>query len=106
MTITDKPHVFDIASHSDFPHFRPSCRSRGELKRLSGDFQGSIEDLDRSLQLEPQNAVALSSRGDAKRMLDDFQGALADLTLGSGWMDPVDEGFFIQLDGFENPKKG
>lgn len=60
----------------------PSCRSRGELKRLSGDFQGSIEDLDRSLQLEPQNAVALSSRGDAKRMLDDCQGALADLTLG------------------------
>eukprot|EP00438_Fugacium_kawagutii_P008509 Skav231131 [mRNA] locus=scaffold992:88159:102990:+ [translate_table: standard] len=64
----------------------PCPRTRGELKRLYGDFAGALADLDLALLREPRNAAALSSRGDAKRMLDDGQGALEDLSLGDGEM--------------------
>ena len=60
------------------PNDALALSSRGDVKRMQGDYAGAIADLDRSLQLEPNDALALSSRGDVKRMQGDYAGAIAD----------------------------
>ncbi len=42
------------------------------------DYQGALEDFDKTDVLKPNDAFTLRSRGDVKRMLKDYQGALED----------------------------
>jgi len=46
--------------------------SRGNVKKMLHDYQGSLEDFDKVDVLEPNNAFTLRSRGDVKRMLHDY----------------------------------
>ena len=48
------------------------------VKLETNDYRGMLDDLDRAISLEPQNARAYSFRGVAKANLRDRQGALAD----------------------------
>ena len=48
-------------------------------KYEQGDYQGALADLNRALQLEPNNVKARNSRGAVKVRVKDYQGALADL---------------------------
>jgi tetratricopeptide (TPR) repeat protein len=47
-------------------------------KQDKGDDRGAVADLDRAIQLEPNNAEAYNNRGYFKSKLADIQGALAD----------------------------
>jgi hypothetical protein len=40
------------------------------------DFKGTLEDLNASIILEPNNATALQHWGVVKKVLNDYQGAL------------------------------
>jgi tetratricopeptide (TPR) repeat protein len=42
------------------------------------DYEGVLEDFDKVIFLEPNNALILGMCGDVKMMLDDYQGALED----------------------------
>lgn len=57
--------------------------NRGVAKSMTGDTDGALEDLDRTLELEPENAAALTNRamilagrGMLRRALKDFEAAL------------------------------
>jgi tetratricopeptide (TPR) repeat protein len=43
------------------------------------DSQGTLEDLNRTNVLEPNNVITLQWRGNIKKILKDYQGALEDL---------------------------
>jgi tetratricopeptide (TPR) repeat protein len=49
-------------------------------KRRKGDLDGAIIDYDRSIQLDPEYAVAYHNRGNAKDDKGDSDGAIADYT--------------------------
>ena len=44
------------------------------------DARGAIEDLNRSIELNPKNAAAFKARGISKLFLDDLYGAIQDFT--------------------------
>jgi tetratricopeptide (TPR) repeat protein len=52
--------------------------AQGDAKYNSGDKQGAIEDYDRAIELDPQNAEAYTYRGTAKYDLGDKQAAIED----------------------------
>ncbi len=43
------------------------------------DYEGALEDLDKTMVLEPSNEITLQSCGKIKRMLHDYQQALENL---------------------------
>jgi tetratricopeptide (TPR) repeat protein len=51
---------------------------RGIVKSKMGDWQGAIADLNRALQLNPQEAIALRNRGKLRLQIGDCLGAFAD----------------------------
>jgi Flp pilus assembly protein TadD len=53
--------------------------AQGDAKYNSGDKQGAIQDYDRAIELDPENAEAYTDRGVAKSDLGDKQGAIEDV---------------------------
>ena len=51
----------------------------GKQKYEKGDYKGALADLNRVIQLDPNNVKACNSRGTVKVKLKDYQGALVDL---------------------------
>lgn len=56
-----------------------ALRFRGVCKVGLGDGPGGLADLDRAVQLAPENGMAWASRGEVRAGLGDPRGALADL---------------------------
>ncbi|MFJ9706397.1 tetratricopeptide repeat protein [Streptomyces sp. NPDC101234] len=52
---------------------------RGRELRNAGDFDGSLAEYDRAIELDPERPMAHYGRGLCRRALDDLDGALADL---------------------------
>lgn len=54
-------------------------RIRGCIKGLAGNYEGSLEDLNQALKLNPDDVLALVDRGVFRFLGGDLIGALADL---------------------------
>ena len=50
----------------------------GKQKYEKGDYKGALADLNRAIQLDPNNVKACNSRGTVKVRVKDYQGALVD----------------------------
>src|SRR5262249_7039308 len=54
--------------------------NRGETYLRMGNYDKSLADLNKAVELDPNSSYALMQRGNAKRGKKDFPGAIADLT--------------------------
>ena len=52
--------------------------NRGEVKRVKGDLDGAIADLNKAIEIDPNCAVAYNNRSEARLQKGDLAGALAD----------------------------
>ncbi|MCX7704306.1 MAG: protein kinase, partial [Planctomycetota bacterium] len=50
----------------------------GRVKHLEGDYDGAIEDYNKALELDPENADAYGNRGFARSATGDYDGAIKD----------------------------
>jgi len=55
-----------------------ALRGRGEVKKMLGDYQGALTDLDKSLEIEPKSAFARGKRGQVHQAMGQDEKALAD----------------------------
>ena len=53
---------------------------RGDSKSLLEDYNGSIADYTKAIEIDPNNGVAYSNRGVSKLRLEDYNGAIEDFT--------------------------
>jgi tetratricopeptide (TPR) repeat protein len=70
-------------------------QGRADLRGMTHDYQGTVDDCDAIIRLEPTNANAYFTRGNAKFGLRDKEGACADLKRAIELGKPKDS-FFIK----------
>jgi len=61
----------------DFPEFAEAWNQRAIMRFLSGDLQGSLDDIASALALEPRHFGAWAGRGECYMGLDDLPAALS-----------------------------
>jgi S1-C subfamily serine protease/tetratricopeptide (TPR) repeat protein len=76
-----KQYVLAIAIYDEIIRENPSFTfyyNRGNIKNISGNYQGAILDYSRVIELRPNIALAYGGRGLAKSMMGNKQGAILD----------------------------
>ncbi|MFH0866732.1 MAG: tetratricopeptide repeat protein [Bacteroidota bacterium] len=66
---------------------------RGNMKNNNEDFQGALEDFNKSLEYNPRFVFGLINRADVKNKLFDYKGALADMNLAISLKADVSEAY-------------
>lgn len=75
-SVTEAVVMFDTLVQT-FPDWAEAWNQRAIVRYLMGDYEGSIEDVDRALDLEPRHFGAMSGRGQCLMQLERYDGALA-----------------------------
>ena len=76
--LTTTNSAITIAQSTETTETAADYIAQGDAKYNSGDKQGAIEDYERAIAVDPQNAEAYSSRGTAKYDLGDKEAAIED----------------------------
>ena len=72
------PDIINKLDHIDPGEEAGAFFNRGLAKFKLGELSGALEDYDRAIELNPNDAEAFNNRGVAKNNLGDHQGAMAD----------------------------
>jgi len=66
---------------NNYPEYFQAYQIRGNFKKIKKDYKGALDDYNKSIQLNPGNAVCLNSRGEILNKFDDYKSALRDFNL-------------------------